>query len=58
MSEQSVDQICFDFLGRLPIVVQAKEVDVSSDAGILPLRGGEGGHPPISLRCVKPKNSR
>jgi len=42
MSEQSVDQICFDFLGRLPIVVEAKEVDVSSDAGILPLRQFDG----------------
>jgi len=28
MSEQPVDQICFDFLGRLPIVVQAKEINV------------------------------
>ena len=38
MSEQPVGQICFDFLPRLPIVVESKEVDVSSDAGILPLR--------------------
>jgi hypothetical protein len=42
MSEQSVDQSCFDFLGRLPIVVEAKAVDVSSDAGILPLRQFDG----------------
>jgi hypothetical protein len=38
MSKQSVSQNCFDFLGRLPIIVEAKAVDVSSDAGILPLR--------------------
>jgi len=42
MSEQSVNQICFDFLARCPIVVEAKEVDVSSDAGILPLRQFDG----------------
>ena len=42
MSEQSVDQICFDFLSRLPIVVETKEVDVSSDVGILPLRQFDG----------------
>ena len=38
MSEQCVDQIRFDFFPRLPIVVEAKDVQVSSDAGILPLR--------------------
>ena len=38
MSKQPVHQIGFDFLPRLPIVVEPKEVDVSSDAGILPLR--------------------
>lgn len=38
MSAQSVSQICFDFLPRLPIVVESRSVDVSSDAGILPLR--------------------
>ena len=38
MSEQSVDQICFDFLGRLPIVVESRKAEISSDAGILPLR--------------------
>ncbi len=42
MSEQCVDQICFDFLPRLPIVVEAKDVQVSSDAGILPLRQFDG----------------
>ena len=42
MSEQCVDQICFDFLGRLPIVVEARSIDVSSDAGILPLRQFDG----------------
>lgn len=34
MSEQCVDPIGFDFLPRLPIVVEAKDVQVSSDAGI------------------------
>src|SRR4030042_637088 len=38
MSEHTVNQICFDFFSRLPIVVEPKEVDVSSDAGILPIR--------------------
>ena len=38
MSQQGVEQICFDFLTRLPIVVEARDVQVSSDAGILPIR--------------------
>jgi len=38
MSEHTVNQICFDFFSHLPIVVESKEVDVSSDAGILPIR--------------------
>ena len=38
MSQQPVEQIRFDFLPRLPIVVEAKDVQVSSDAGILPVR--------------------
>jgi hypothetical protein len=38
MSEQTVEQFCFDFFSRLPVIVQAKNVQVSSDAGILPLR--------------------
>lgn len=42
MSEQCVDRISFDFLPRLPIVVEAKDVQVSSDAGILPLRQFDG----------------
>ena len=42
MSEQTVDPIYFDFFGRLPIVVEPRAVDVSSDAGILPLRQFDG----------------
>ncbi len=38
MSQQPVEQIRFDFLPRLPIVVETKDVQVSSDAGILPVR--------------------
>jgi len=38
VSQQSVEQIRFDFVPRLPIVVEAKDVQVSSDAGILPVR--------------------
>ena len=38
MSEHTVNQICFDFFSSLPIFVEPKEVDVSSDAGILPIR--------------------
>ena len=38
MSEQSVSQVSFDFFSRLPIIVETKDVQVSSDAGILPLR--------------------
>lgn len=38
MLEQSVGQIGFDFFSRLPIVVEAHDAPVSSDAGILPLR--------------------
>jgi len=38
MSQQTVDQMCFGFLSGLPVVVQPKDVQVSSDAGILPLR--------------------
>jgi hypothetical protein len=38
MFGQSVSQVCFDFFSRLPIVVQPKDVDLSSDIGILPIR--------------------
>lgn len=38
MSEQAASQMSFDFLPGLPIVVQTKDVQVTSDAGILPLR--------------------
>jgi len=38
MSEQSVTQMGFDFFSRRPIVVEARDVQISSDAGILPLR--------------------
>ena len=38
MSEQAVEQMRFGFLPRLPIVVEARDVQVSSDAGILPVR--------------------
>lgn len=38
MSQQSVEQIRFDFFSPLPILVEAKDVQVSSDAGILPIR--------------------
>ena len=33
MLGQTVAQLCFDFLSRLPIVVEPKEVSVSSDSG-------------------------
>ena len=35
---QGVAQVCFDFFSRLPIVVEPKDVQVSSDTGILPIR--------------------
>jgi hypothetical protein len=38
MSAQPVAQISFDFYSRLPVIVEAQDVQVSSDAGILPLR--------------------
>ncbi len=38
MFKQTVLQLCFDFFTRLAIVVEPKEVDVSSDAGLLPIR--------------------
>jgi len=38
MVQQRVGQICFDFVSALPVVVEPKAVQVSSDAGILPIR--------------------
>jgi hypothetical protein len=38
MSPQDVGQIRFEFFTRLPIEIEAREVQVSSDAGILPIR--------------------
>ncbi len=38
MSTQAVAQISFGFFSRLPVVVEAQDVQASSDAGILPLR--------------------
>ncbi len=38
MIRQGVAQICFDSFSRLPIVVESKDVQVSSDTGILPIR--------------------
>jgi hypothetical protein len=38
MSGQAVEQIRFDFFSRLPIVIEAHDAPVSSDAGILPIR--------------------
>lgn len=42
MIGQAVAQIGFDFFSRLPIVVEPKEVHLSSDAGILPIRQYDG----------------
>jgi hypothetical protein len=38
MSERSVEQLGFDFFSRLPLVVEARAIQVSGDAGILPIR--------------------
>jgi hypothetical protein len=38
MSSQGVDQLSFDFLPQLPVVVQPSAGQLSSDAGLLPLR--------------------
>jgi hypothetical protein len=38
MSQQSVDQLQFDFLPQKPIVVQSRPQPVSGDAGLLPIR--------------------
>ncbi|HSW44129.1 MAG TPA: hypothetical protein VLM89_10725 [Phycisphaerae bacterium] len=36
MSAQTVEQMCFGFFSRLPIVVEPTEARISSDVGILP----------------------
>jgi hypothetical protein len=38
MSAQSVEQLNFDFLPHLPVIVQPHQGQLSSDAGLLPLR--------------------
>lgn len=38
MSSQTVPQLAFDFLPPLPVVVQQSPGQLSSDAGLLPLR--------------------
>jgi len=38
MSAQTVEQLNFDFFPQLPVVVQRHEGQLSSDAGLLPLR--------------------
>lgn len=38
MSSQGVDQLTFDFLPQLPVIVQPCSGQLSSDAGLLPLR--------------------
>ena len=38
MSSQGVDQLSFDFLPQLPVIVQPSDGQLSSDAGLLPLR--------------------
>ena len=38
MSSQGVEQLYFDFLPHVPLIVQRNEGQLSSDAGLLPLR--------------------
>ena len=38
MSSQGADQLSFNFLADLPVIVQPSEGQISSDAGLLPLR--------------------
>jgi hypothetical protein len=38
MSPQTAEQFTFDFLPQLPIIVQQSAAQISSDAGLLPLR--------------------
>ncbi len=38
MVQQGVGQFCFSFIPGLPVIVEPKNVQVSSDAGILPIK--------------------
>src|ERR1700722_6884248 len=38
MSPQTAEQFTFDFLPQLPVIVQQSAGQISSDAGLLPLR--------------------
>lgn len=38
MLKHSVEQIRFDFLGSRPVFIESRDIDVTSDAGILPIR--------------------
>lgn len=38
MSSQGVEQLAFDFLPHLPVIVQPSQGQICSDAGLLPLR--------------------
>ena len=38
MVQQRVGQFCFNFIPGLPVIVESKNVQVSSDAGILPIK--------------------
>ena len=61
MSSQSAEQLCFDFLPHLPVVVQRSEGQLSSDAGLLPLRQFDQrlGYTQRMARClVDPKPQR
>jgi len=61
MSAQGVQQLCFDFVPHLPVVVQRTEGQLSSDAGLLPLRQFDHrwGYTDRMARCLEdPKPSR
>lgn len=38
MVRQTVAPVCFDFFFKLPVVIEEREAQVTSDAGILPIR--------------------
>ena len=38
MSIQGADQIVFDFLRKIPVVLEVSESEITSDAGLLPIR--------------------
>jgi hypothetical protein len=61
MSSQSAEQLSFDFLPHLPVVVQRHEGQLSSDAGLLPVRQFDHrlGYTERMARClVDPKPGR